>query len=275
MHSNKKIDTYKKDISRYSNDFFKFHEIEDWMKIIIDYLINYNLDYNNDTLKDIITKNHTLECALYYSRFKSDFENLEFNEINFNNFYNSSIKSIPYLSLRTLSNYYQYISMFSKYKANQLKELSQSFIIDKITKSDKKLSLEYFELTDSHKENIFYEFTSEQLNILNENKEVFSYLDYFLHGEGKNSEDDIKNKLNNINKNDLKEIIWVEEIPFHSTRLSFIKSIINDRLLSKEKQEQVLQWIVELLQEKMQENPESKIPIEYWLKQTENLTKFD
>ncbi|WLF84891.1 P-loop NTPase fold protein [Moraxella sp. ZY210820] len=275
MHSNRKIDVYKKDISRYSKDFFKFYEIEDWMKIIIDYLMNYNLDHNDDTLKDIITKNHSFECIFYYNRFKSDFENLEFNEINFNNFYNSSIKSIPYLSLRTLSNYYQYISMFSKDKANQLKELSQNFIIDEITKSDKKLSLEYFELTDSHKENIFYEFTIEQLNILNENKEVFSYLDYFLHGKGKNSEDDIKNKLNNINKNDLKEIIWVEKIPFHSTRRSFLKSIINNRLLSKEKQEQVRQWIVELLQEKVQENPDSKIPIEYWLKQTENLTKFD
>lgn len=58
------------------------------------------------------------------------------------------------------------------------------------------------------------------------------------------------------------------------SRRDFIKSILGNRYFSDEKREQIRQWIIELLNEKIQENPDSELAVKFWLTHTENLTKF-
>lgn len=96
------------------------------------------------------------------------------------------------------------------------------------------------------------------------------FLKFYEHG---GSNDDQSQILELLKKEDLAEIIWIN-LEDNRSRKQFIKSILSHREFSNEKRKEVRQWIIELLNEKIQTNPEVKASISLWLKDTNNLTDF-
>ena len=77
-----------------------------------------------------------------------------------------------------------------------------------------------------------------------------------------------------IDKDILKEVIWTE-IDNERYRKQFIHSILLHPVLNEieGKKEDVREWIIELLKERIDEDLESKVPIKMWLDDTKNLTE--
>lgn len=176
---------------------------------------------------------------------------------------------IPFDDLNNLFFYYQVILMQDKEMANAFKTQVEDHIISTIN-SNNNIDIDDFYPFERNSNDIFYLFLLEQIQ---KHKQDFDYHSYFIQ-ENIRTNLPIPKMLDLIDKETLRNIIWTNNHEYHN-RKKIIISIITNINFSEEKKEQVRQWIVELLQEKVQENPDSKIPIEYWLEKTKNLTKFD
>ncbi|RDF02924.1 hypothetical protein DPV99_01195 [Aggregatibacter aphrophilus] len=86
------------------------------------------------------------------------------------------------------------------------------------------------------------------------------------------SEEDIN--LDLISKEQLKEIIWTE-INDKLSRRRFIASIILHPTFSETKREEIRQWTVDILRDRTSDNPDSKVVIEMWLKNTNELKNLE
>ena len=93
-----------------------------------------------------------------------------------------------------------------------------------------------------------------------------------LNRNGWNSND--RGTISMIDKDILKEVIWTE-IDNERYRKQFIHSILLHPVLNEieGKKEDVREWIIELLKERIDEDLESKVPIKMWLDDTKNLTE--
>lgn len=255
----------------YSRFFIDFYKLDDWGKVLVKNIINHHI--NDDLLKNLLLQNkiseHQTQTKIKHTEILKEFHNLNTKDDFINRFYQSSIEMIPFEHLNNLFFYYQVILMHDKEMADKFKTQVENHIIYTIN-SNKNINIEDFYPFKRNDNDIFYTFLLKQIQ---KHKEDFDYYSYFTQQNIEKSSL-ILDMLNLIDKETLKNIIWTNSHEYHD-RTQFIISIISKINFSEDKQKQVRQWIVELLQEKVQENPDSKIPIEYWLKQTENLTKFD
>ena len=68
-----------------------------------------------------------------------------------------------------------------------------------------------------------------------------------------------------VNSNNLSSLFWqLVTVPLSSVKIFNNHTFVTKKYILK-------QWVLELLQEKIEENPESRAPIEMWLEHTDNL----
>lgn len=126
----------------------------------------------------------------------------------------------------------------------------------------------------------FYDFVNQTIdnhnqNIINHNLHQ-KIIDAILDGRtGFTTQENLQQIMNGLKKDDIEKIIWyeydTEEIKLYRTE--YIQKILNSHLFSDEKRDEVRQWIIELLNEKMEKNENAKPTILNFLELTENLTK--
>lgn len=258
-------------IHEYLNSFYHFDGLDSWGKILIENITNHHI--NDDLLKNLLLQDkiseHETQIKIQHKEILKEFHNLNTKNNFINRFYQSSIEMIPFEHLNNLFFYYQIILMQDKEMANAFKKQVENHIISTIN-SNNNIDIDDFYPFEIDSNDIFHQFLLEQIQ---KHKQDFDYYSYFSQRNiEKNSS--ILEMLDLIDKETLRNILWTDSHEYHN-RKRFIISIISKINFSEDKQKQVRLWIIELLEEKIQENPNSKIPIEYWLKQTENLTKFN
>ena len=106
-----------------------------------------------------------------------------------------------------------------------------------------------------------------QVQINSEN--LTSIFTQFFNSKSWNGKED-KEFVENLDRQILAEVLWTKTVN-ERYRKKFIISILKFPEFTATKREQVRNWIVEILKERISENPESKIPVEFWLEQTNNL----
>lgn len=274
----KKIDA----INNFLNNFVYFSSAEDWMKIIAENIIDHNLD--SDILKELVNQDKISEQKIQVKNqldeLMLEWHNLDLGDSFAKRLYDvlmSFIEINHSIDLNNASFYYEIMCSQDIDLANNFKKKVQDTIKLMIRSFDRKPALDNFYCSTIRDGDVFYDFVNDKIdkyyNIRDNYSQNDDFCDYFIAKfYDKPISRDVD--LNLINKDILSKVIWIElEEDFYWNRKRFIQNIIE--CFSNGQQEQVRQWIVELLQEKIQENPDSKVAIEFWLNRTNNLRNFD
>lgn len=271
---------HKQAFEKYTNNFFNMYEIGDWTKIIINYIKNYDVD--NDVLDRLLAKDfdyeRKIQLDILHNGILEEYHSFETKPDFLNRFHEMALSKIGDRNLNNLSFYLRVLKEYDANLAESYKQCVEKNLLDMITNSKTKPRI----LGDFYpfgKENydIFYDFIELNINNYQPKAELFTiddfrniFLKFYEHG---GSNDDQSQILELLKKEDLAEIIWIN-LEDNRSRKQFIKSILSHREFSNEKRKEVRQWIIELLNEKIQTNPEVKASISLWLKDTNNLTDF-
>lgn len=248
-------------IHEYLNSFYHFDGLDSWGKILIENIINYTLD--KSILTELLTNDKILEqkvqAEIKFKELIKEFHNLETRNNFLYNFYQSAVDVIPYKNLNDLSFCHEIISLYDKVLAENFRIEVEKHIISKLNSTKFRFDISEFYPYKKNNYDIFYHFILKNIN--NSNKD-FDYCNFFM--SEKNHSNHFVEELNKIDKDILRNVIWMKNYE-HRSRRALIKSIIQNPSFTDEKKEQVLQWIIELLEEKIQENPDSKIAIQFLL----------
>lgn len=267
------------------NDFFKgfiyFYGMDNWVKIVANNIVNHDID--TDLFLELVEQDKISEQKIkikeQIDKLMIEWHNLDIKDNFANRFYDVLIDFIDINKSVDLDNvffYYEVINSQNADLANDFKKIVQDTIEFMLKRCNRKPSLYDFYHSNTREGDIFYDFLKDKIDnydtITNNSNINDDFCNYFLSKfYDKPLLKDID--LNLMDKNILSKIIWVElEEVRYQNRKRFIQTILS--YVSNKNREQVRQWIIELLNEKIQENPNSKGAIESWLLDTENLTKF-
>lgn len=268
-------------LNQFLNNFVYFGDVEEWMKIIAENIIDHNID--SDVLKELVGQDKISEQKIQVKNqldeLMIEWHNLDLGDSFANRLYDvlmSFIEINHSVDLNNASFYYEIMCSQDIDLANNFKKKVQDTIELMIRSSSKNKSIDYFyRRSDVVKDDIFCNFLKEKLdnhyNDVDNIVEEDCFCNYFIakfYDEPTSKDVD----LNLINKDVLSKVIWSKlEERRYANRKRFIKTIIE--YCPNDKRDEVRKWIVELLQEKIQENPNSKMAIESWLVDTEDLIK--
>lgn len=277
----KKSSFLKSAINNHFKGFIYIDKFYDWMKIIAENIIDHNID--SEVLKALVGQDKISEQKIQVKNqldeLMMEWHNLDLGDSFANRLYDVLMNFIEVnhsVDLNNASFYYEIMCSQDIDLANNFKKKVQDTIELMIRSSSKNKSIDYFYLRSNVvKDDIFYNFLKEKLdnhyndvdNIVRED----CFCNYFIAKfYDKPISRDVD--LNLINKDVLSKVIWSKlEERRYANRKRFIKTIIE--YCPDDKRDEVRKWIVELLQEKIQENPNSKMAIESWLVDTEDLIK--
>lgn len=269
----------------YSDNFFSIFDMDNWTRIVMSNLINHETDTN--LLKELVDKDELSEknqiLLTEHRALLKKIKNFDIDNNFIEELYDSMVKIIPCTHFEHLYESYHILSSTNTKLANEYFDKFEEFIKNKIktSKNPRVIINDFMYYYPQKKDNIFYQ---KLLNILKDHEKSHDYMYFFQTGGLINfsyrhyelneiAHQCHQEKLNNIDKDSLHNILWVKNHRCFD-RKTWIAFIINNRLLSKEKQEQVRQWIVELLEEKIKNNPNNKAVIQYWLTSTNNFENW-
>lgn len=265
-------------IAKIFQGFKNIFSLDGWGVVILDSLLSYYYcqETISDTLKSLNMTNKKNEQELVFEGLLSEFYSLTPKENFIDRFHDAAINKIEIDNMNSLSFYVEILKNSNKpYLGDKLENKIKNFIIKCI--SDNKFDLDNFYPFEKKEYDIFYDFIQSEINECNHNKsigfvELFlkAYQERNLYGVG---DELIKLAENNLTKDDLKKLIWAEDISDTRYRKGYITKILEITNQSSNS-EQIRQWAVEILQEKMTENSNNIAPISMWLKQTNNLTEL-
>ncbi|WP_143821918.1 hypothetical protein [Moraxella lacunata] len=254
-------------------NFIDFGDLSDWIKVITENIFNYNID--DKFIKELIEQDkiseERIQTIKHHKSLVSKLHNLD-TDANFTqDFYDSSVKVIKYEHFNNLSFYYKVIALYNQTLAKSFKEQVEDHIIKTFEDSKEKLDLGNFYPFKVAEDDVFKDFVKEQI----ENYVLkIDFKDFFLNPNNQRNNDDVKKAVNEITKDDLRDVIWSDLGDYFRERKHLLESIVQHSLFSKQKSEEVRQWILELLDENIKENPNNEIAVKLLLQDTENLTKF-
>lgn len=219
-----------------------------------------------------------LEHEALKNEILDEFHGLEPKSNFLNRVYYIAIYEAKNTRLSSLNSYYQILKNGNNFKlAENFKKCVEREIIKKIDSSSTKpvlVGIKGFYLTPPENNDVFYEFAKNALDNFQVNSISESYLALFNNSYNNNQNNNTyKEFIDNFDKKITKTIMWAE-IEDNNYRKEHIIRVINHPRFTPEKKQEVLNWVIELLHEKIIENPESKIPIKLWLEQTNNLKEF-
>ena len=262
--------------------FYNYYEISDWGEIIVSWITE--LDFDKEVTNDLIEKDKITEEALLIDRLASEILN-EFHNIDLEpNFaerlYYVACAKIGREQLTNLSFYCDILETCNKKDlASHLETHIKRHIENSINYHQTRTSIDDFYSFGRKKNDRFYNFTVNKIEnhkYVNISSDTISsiFLDFHKHNRRAwNSSD--REILKLIDKDILREVIWANIDIFLGNRKLFIHSILLHPSLNEleGKREDVRLWILELLQEKIKQNPNSEPSIKMWLDDTKNLTE--
>lgn len=263
----------KSALHNFFKGFVNFYSIDDWVTILSSYLIKYKLNYENiKQLTEInLISEEKLKAIDAFNDIKLEIDNIEAKPEFFNRLYKASLRVIPYKDLSTLNFCYKVIKAHDENSAQEFKQEVENYVALKIQNAERKADLDDLYEFGVAEDDVFKDFVKEQI----ENYVLkIDFKDFFLNPNNQRNNDDVKKAVNEITKDDLRDVIWADLRDYFWERKHLLGSIVQHGLFSKQKSEEVRQWILELLDENIKENPNNEIAVKLLLQDTENLTKF-
>lgn len=271
----KKIDI----LNNFFNGFYSFYNDNIWIGVILEYISNYNLD--KSSINDLINKSKISEDEIQRKMEKDDilaeYHSLALKENFIKRFYDIVTKSIDQEHFNNL-NFYYHIIKYDSTLADLFKKSVENYILEQINKNKGHIFISDFYPFSRSDDDVFYHFINQSIRSYKPNINNVSIEDFWdIINEiinGATPKDWQREILERLDKESLKIMIWDKVSDARFERKIFIKSIVSFQFLSDSKRDEIRTWIIELLQEKIQENPENKVPIEMWLRDTNDLTEF-
>ena len=261
--------------------FYSYFEISDWGEIIVSWITE--LDFDKEVTNDLIAKDKITEEALVIDRLSSEvlseFHSMEIKPNFAERLYYLACAKIGRAQLNNLSFYCDILEACNrKDLASQLETHIKRHIENSINHQTR-ISIDDFYSFGRKENDRFYDFTVntvENYEATNVSSDTILsiFLDFHKHNRRVWNSND-REILKLIDKDILREVIWANIDTFLGNRKLFIHSILLHPSLNEleGKREDIRLWILELLQEKIKHNPNSKPSIKMWLDDTKNLTE--
>lgn len=269
-------------INDYIHTFYNYFEISDWGEVIVSWITE--LDFDKEVTKDLIAKDKITEEVLLIDRLASEVLN-EFHNIDLKpNFaerlYYVACAKIGRAQLTNLSFYCDILDTCNrKNLAIQLEIHIKRHIENSIKYHQIRISIDDFYSFGRKENDRFYNFTVDKIanykyKNISSNTISSIFLDFHEHSRRAYNSND-KEILELIDKDILREIIWINTDKFLGNRKLFIHSILLHPCLGEinGKREEIRLWILELLQENIVDNPNNEPSIKMWLDNTNDLTE--
>ena len=274
-----------KDVSRvreafwsYIGNYTRYYSINSWGLFIASHLKNHVI--SQEDIQKLLDSDLLSEEKSKIGRLHNDviteYHSLQPTDNFIQRFYEMAISQIGQDNLINLSFYYDVLTKHSDINlANEFRYKVENYISEKVKKSPRKPSLYEWYVKIPNQPDIFKDYLERcinnyQVQINREN--LTSIFTQFFNSKGWNGKED-KEFVENLDRQILAEVLWTKDVN-ERYRKKYIISILKFPELTPTKREQVRNWIVEILKEKILENPESKIPVEFWLEQTNNLKEL-
>lgn len=265
----------------YLDTFYPLFLFDDWAKHIISMLTNHDIseDYIKDLLRRDVLSEVQIQDELAHEQVIDEFHSLELQPNFCERLYYSACTKIQKSEMNHISFYCDILENCNRADlAQQLESHAKQFIKNEIKSSQSKPSIDNWYRFGRQPYERFYDFIKNEIEnykISNIKSSLVStiFLNFHDHNRnGWNCSD--KDTISMIDKDILEELVWAD-LDDKKYRKHFIHSILLHPVLNEieGKREEVRQWIIELLNEKISISPESEAPIKMWLSSTDNLTK--
>ncbi|WP_198333920.1 AAA family ATPase [Psychrobacter namhaensis] len=266
---------------RYLDAFYPLFLFDNWAKHIISMLTNHDISEESiqDLLRRDVLSEMQLQDELAHEKVIDEFHSLELRPNFCERLYYSACTKIQKPEMNNISFYCDILENCNRADlAQQLESHTKQFIKNGIKSSQSKPSIDDWYRFGRQPHDRFYDFIKNEIEnyrIPNIKSSLISTIFLKFHDNnrnGWNSSD--KDIISMIDKDILEELVWAD-LDDKKYRKHFIHSILLHPVLNEieGKREEVRQWIIVLLDEKISMSPESEAPIKMWLSSTDNLTK--
>lgn len=260
------------------NNFTNFHGLNDWGKLILENLMQYEV--NHKILEKLIEEDLISEEKIQ--------EDNELNEIFYEchnlkakpkfieRLYNIAVKRSKKMNIDYAYFFYKLIKYVDPQKAQNLKKEIKNNI-DNYLKQNINQEL----LFKKEGDDIFFKFAENKKEEYKkthnlENEINLENIINLLIKSFKDSDINPNINLDFKSKEELRKVIWVDLDNKIYYRKYFIVYILNPKFYQdKHKRKKIRQWIVEILREEVNNNTDSKAPIEMWLNDTNELENLE
>lgn len=277
LRQHEKFESFRRSIS----PFYPLFLFDNWAKQIINMIINHEII--KDSITDLIQKDVLSEIKtqeeLLRNQVMSEFYSLKLQPRFCERLYYVACTQIRKSELNNLSFYCDIFENCNRPDLSQnLENHVKNYILRKINSSTSKpyisdwypFGREPYERFHDYIENTIASYQANSIKTTNlalmfvefhENNRAAWNTDYSIF-------------FNTIDKHKLKEIMWTD-IKDERFRRQFIHSILLHPVIAEitGKKEELRNWMLEILEERMISTTESKTPIKMWLKSTKNLTE--
>ena len=261
--------------------FYPSFLFDDWTMHIVNMLTDH--DISEESIQylvadDILSKTK-IQDELFHRKVIDEFHSLNLQHRFCERLYYSACIKIQKSELNNISFYCDIFESCNRTDlTQQLESHVKQFITREISVAQSKPSIDSWYRFGVEPHDRFYNYVKDTVGSYQPSSiDITTISSIFLsfHNNGRNGwNTGDKVFLSMINKDTLKEVIWTE-IGNERYRRQFIHSILLHPVINEigRKREQVRKWILELLDEKIIESPESEVPIKMWLINTNNLTE--
>lgn len=261
--------------------FYNYFEISDWGEIVVSWITE--LDFDKEATSNLIEKDRITEEKLMTDRLISDilneFHSMEIEPHFAERLYYTACAKVGRTQLNNLSFYCDILEICNKKDlASQLEAHIKRHITNSINHHQIRVSIDDFYSFGRKENDRFYDFTVNTINDYKTNNissDIVSsiFLDFHKSNRSVYNPSD-GNILKLVDKYMLRRVIWTNIDMILGNRKLFIHSILLHPSLNEieGKREDVRLWILELLQEKIENNPNSEPSVKMWLEHTNNLT---
>lgn len=261
--------------SSYFNNFTHFYVLDDWGKLILQNLTKYEV--NNKILEKLIKEDLISEEKIQedneFNQILDEYYSLKVKENFTGRLYQIIINRSKRMKIDSAYFFYNLIKYADPIKAQNLKidiENNIDNFLKQNINNDTKVS--DFILFKTRDDDIFIDFLEnriEEYKKIHKSENIITLLTTSYN----NSHINQNINLDSISKEELRDLIWVD-LDDKRYRRRFIAYILHSNFYKTE-HEKIRQWTVEILREEVNNNPDSKAPIEMWLNDTNELRNLE
>lgn len=261
--------------SSYFNNFTHFYVLDDWGKLILQNLTKYEV--NNKILEKLIKEDLISEEKIQedneFNQILDEYYSLKVKENFTGRLYQIIINRSKRMKIDSAYFFYNLIKYADPIKAQNLKidieNNIDNFLKQNINNDTKVSDFIPFKTRD---DDIFIDFLEnriEEYKKIHKSENIITLLTRSYNDSHINQ----NINLDSISKEELRDLIWVD-LDDKRYRRRFIAYILHSNFYKTE-HEKIRQWTVEILREEVNNNPDSKAPIEMWLNDTNELRNLE
>ena len=262
-------------LSSYLNNFTHFYVLDDWGKLILQNFTEYEV--NNEILEKLIKEDLISEEKIQedneFNQILDEYYSLKVKENFTDRLYQIIINRSKRMEIDSAYFFYNLIKYADPIKAQNLKREIENnidnFLKQNINNDTKVSDFIPFKTRD---DDIFIDFLEnriEEYKKIHKSENIITLLTTSYNDSHINQ----NINLDSISKEELRDLIWVD-LDDKRYRRRFIAYILHSNFYKTE-HEKIRQWTVEILREEVNNNPDSKAPIEMWLNDTNELRNLE